>query len=33
MVHFVLNGGVFFENGLFTIKKALLIIKIRLFYG
>ncbi|SET76288.1 hypothetical protein SAMN05443270_1299 [Lacrimispora sphenoides] len=33
MVYFVLNGGVFFEIGLFIIKKALLFFKIRLFYG
>jgi hypothetical protein len=26
MVYFVLNGGVFFENGLFIIKKALLML-------
>ncbi len=31
MVYFVLNGGVFFENGLFTIKKALLILKNKTF--
>lgn len=33
MVYFVLNGGVFFEIGLFIIKKALLFLQIRLFYG
>lgn len=33
MVYFVLNGGTFFDKGLFVIKKALLILKIRLFYG
>lgn len=33
MVYFVLNGGEFFDKNLFAIKKALLILKIRLFYG
>jgi hypothetical protein len=31
MVYFVLNGGVFFEDGLFAIKKALLMLKNKTF--
>jgi hypothetical protein len=31
MVYFVLSGGVFFESGLFTIKKALLMLKNKTF--